>query len=93
MALTVEIAKKSVTLSLPKQWSITLSVILKEDESIVLESSVSEDYKPGYSIPEIGVRLRDKAQDIIDKYKSEKQLFDNAILDNVVSTIQANLEV
>lgn len=91
MALMIEVTKKSVVLSMPKQWCITLSVVLKEDGVPVFEGSVSEDYKPGYDITEIGKSLKDKVQNIIDKYKSEKQLFDNAILDTVVADIQGGL--
>ena len=93
MALTVEVEKSIVAEIMPKAWSISLLIILREGTAIVVEEKVSEPYKIGYNIPDIGARLKVKAQAIIDKYKSEQLIYNNPTLDTVIATIQFELEV
>lgn len=91
--LTVEISKDSVTNTMPKAWNISLMVKLKEDSVIVLEQTVSEDFKTGNNVSDIRNALQEKAQAVIDKYKSEVAIFNHASLDSLVTDIHNGLVI
>ena len=91
--LTVEITKDSVTRTMPRAWSISLLVSLKKDGVMVSEQTISQDYKSGDSLADIQGSLQEKAQAVVDKYKSEMAIFDNALLDAAVTNIQNRLVI
>ena len=68
-------------------------VTLKEADVTVLEQIISEDYKSGDDLAAIEGSLQEKAQAIVDKYKSEMAIFDHALLDAAVTNIQNRLVI
>lgn len=93
MALTATVTKASVTERMPKLWSVSLTLTLKEDAVTVLERTFSENYKLGQELAPLGARFAKQMQAVIDTYVGEQVIYNHADLDAVVAGVQAALEV
>ena len=93
MALTTTVTKKSVSLSQPKMWMITLNMSLKDNAVEVLNKDYSVKYKTGDSVPSKTVTFIELMQADINGYKSEQLIYNNIQLDTVVTNVQAGLVV
>lgn len=92
MALIQTITKKSVSLVIPEQWSITLNLVCTEDEDEVINQDISFDYKTGDDIDLKHEEVIAKRKKIIDKYNAEQGIYDHSKLDNLVTYLNENPE-
>jgi len=93
MALTTTVTKKSVSLSQPKMWMITLNMSLKDNAVEVLNKDYSIRYKTGDSISDKVAKFIELMQADINWYKSEQLIYNNIQLDTAVTNVQAGLVV
>lgn len=93
MALTAVVAKKSVSYVQPKLHNITFNLILKEDTTEVLSKDFSVQYRAGEAPSQKVAQMVNEMQEEIDKYKSQKTIFNAAALDTAVTNIQNGLTV
>ncbi len=93
MALTATVAKKSVQYVQPSLHSITFNLSLKEDTTEVLSKDFTIQYHAGDAPSQKVAQMVSEMQEEIDKYKSQKTIFNAAALDTAVSNIQAGLTV
>ena len=93
MAVTATVTKASVSERMPKLWSVSLTLTLKEASVTVLERTFSEDYKLGQALAPLGARFIEQMQKVIDAYKGEQTVLNHEDLDAVVVGVQAGLEV
>lgn len=93
MALTATVTKKSVTEVQSKLWNVTLNMTLKDGTTEVLNKDYALHYRPGDSIAAKKNAWIATMQADIDKYKSEKTIFNAAALNTVVTNVGSALEV
>ena len=93
MALTATVTKKSVTEVQDKLWNVTINMILKDGTTEVLNKDYALHYRPGDSIAAKQATWIAMMQADIDKYKSEKTIFNAAALNTVVTNVGSALEV
>lgn len=93
MALVATVTKKSVTEIQSKLWNITLNMALVDDAVEVINKDYALHYRTGDSIAAKQAAYIAMMQDDIDKYKSEQTIYDAAALNNVVTAVEAALEV
>jgi len=93
MALTVMVTKESVTERMERCWMIAFRLVVTDDAAEVINEVVSQIYKPGYSIVEVGNKIKDQMQSIIDRHKAEQAILKNPTMDTAAAAIQAALEV
>ena len=93
--MIVEITKINVSNIMPKLFSVTLKLRLIDDDRIteLLNQNFSENYRIGQSIVNVVDRFRTVMQKIIDNYKAEQNLFNNAQLDNAIKNLKNSLIV
>ena len=93
MALNATVAKKEVSFIQPSLHRITFNLILKEDTTEVLNKDFSVQFHAGDSPATKVQAIISEMQDEIDHYKSAKAIFNNALLDTAVTSIQSGLTV
>lgn len=93
MALTATVTKKSVMEVQSKLWNVTLNMTLKDGTTEVLNKDYALHYRPGDSIAAKKNAWIAMMQADIDKYKSEKTIFNAAALNTVVTNVGSALEV
>ncbi len=93
MALTAIVTKKSVKYVQSKLHSITFNLLLKDDTIEVVNQDVSVEYRAGDNPAQKVNEVKEKMQTLIDNYKSEKAIFNNAALDTAVNNISGGLNV
>jgi len=89
--LTAIVSKKSVSYGQPKLHNITFNLVLKEDTVEVLNRDIQIQFLAGDSISSKVALVTGLMQDEIDKYKSEKVIFDSSQLNTAVTNIQNGL--
>lgn len=92
MAIVATVTKKSVVLVMPGQWIITINLSCADGEAEVINKDVSFDYKTGDNIGLKNQYALIECQKIIDKYKAEQSIYNNALFDNLVTYVNTNLE-
>ena len=93
MVLTATVTKKSVMEVQSKLWNVTLNMTLKDGTTEVLNKDYALHYRPGDSIAAKKKLWIATMQADIDKYKSEKTIFNAAALNTVVTNVGSALEV
>lgn len=93
MALTATVTKKSVTEVQSKLWNVTINMTLKDGTTEVVNKDYALHYRPGDSIAAKKNAWITMMQADIDKYKSEKTIKNSTALNNVVTNVQAALEL
>lgn len=93
MALISTVTKKSVTEVQSKLWNITLNMVLTDNSVEVLNTDYSLKYRPGDSIAAKQATWIVMMQVDIDKYKSERNIFNAAALNTVVTNVGSALGV
>lgn len=88
--MTAIVTKKSVKVPQLKLYVITFNLQVT-DGSVVVDQDFTCEYRPGQNVSEIIEGIKDKMQVVIDNYKLEKALFNNAQLDNAVTAINGGL--
>lgn len=91
--MTIQITKKSVTRTMPKQWAVTINLKLLEGTEELFSQDFSEDYNTGGTVEETVGKFKEKMQKAIDQYKAEMQLFNHPQMDNAITSLQNNLTV
>lgn len=91
MALTATVTKKSVVYAQPKLHIITFNLVLKEDTAEVFNKDFSTNFFPGDSPAAKTAKIIEEMNIEIAKYKAAKAIFDNALLNTAVTTIQDGL--
>lgn len=93
MALVSTVTKKSVTEVQDKLWNVTLNMTLDDGAVEVINKDYALHYRPGDSIAAKQVTWIALMQADIDKYKSEKNIFNAAALNTVVTNVGSALVV
>ena len=91
MALAIEVTKKSVSEIQPKLWNITLNLRCLEGAVEVINQDVSIRYRQDEDIDAKQAKLLENMQVIIDKWKSEQNIFDHAKTDTLATYLTNNL--
>lgn len=91
MALVATVTKKSVSESMLDLFNITLNMVLVDGVDEVINRDYSVRYRPGDSISAKQTALYKMMHEDIQKYESEKQIFDAAALNTVVANVEAAL--
>jgi hypothetical protein len=91
MALSVTITKKSVIRLQDKLYTITVRMILKNDGVEVLNHDFSIRYRTGDSIANKKAALQAEIQAVIDNYKAEQVLYNNAVFETMCTNIETGL--
>ena len=93
MALTTTVTKTSVVRRMPKLWTVTLTLVVTDDNGPGFTRTFSQGYKAGKSIPDLGLKFKAEMQAAIDQYKAERSVFDHANLNTLVIAVESGLEV
>ena len=91
--MIAQVTKKSVSRTLEGQWAVTLNLKLMEGATELFSQDFSEDYNTGDDVANIGAKFKNKMQEAINKYKSERAILNNSKLDTVVTALQNQLVV
>lgn len=93
MALTKTLTKKSADKNTNNTIVITVNLVLMEDEVEVLNQNFSQNHNPVNNISVARNELVIKIQTAIDKYKSDKVIYDSTAFTDAITYIDNNLEV
>jgi len=91
MSLAVTVTKKVVVQVMPKLWSITLNLVCKNGDDIVLDRDFSTDYPQGSDVNAIVLKLQGEMQRVIDWYKASQDIYNAVQLYSAVTYLNANL--
>jgi len=93
MALIATISKAAVHCQMPKMWNVALNMILTDNDVEVINKDYSVRFRTGDSIAAKQARFIDLMQADIDKYKSERTIYNAAALNTVATNVEAALVV
>lgn len=91
MALTITVAKKSVSKVQDGLWNVTLNLICSNAGTEVINRDFSVKYRVGDSIPFLYQKFLSNMQAVIAQYKAEQILLAKPELDTVVTNLNSNL--
>ncbi len=91
MALTISVAKKSVSQSQSGLWNITLNMICKDGVSEVINQDFSMRYKAGQDVEVEVKKVQEGMQRVIDYYKASQVIFNHVKLTTVITYLNSNL--
>jgi len=78
MALSTTITKKSCVIRGVDSYSITLNLLYKDGETVLLDRDFSQNYKKGQAWPTLTVPVREEMKAAIAAYKPWKVINDAA---------------
>ena len=90
-ALTATVTKVSVNIPQLKLYIITLNLKVSDGVTNVIDQNFTQEYRTGESVAGIVNKFQAQMQDVIDKYKLEKSLLDNAQLNTAITNITGGL--
>ena len=93
MAIIATVTKKSVTEVQHKLWNVTLNMVLTDNSVEVINKDYSVKYRTGDSVAAKQSTWVAMMNADIEKYKSEKTIFNAAALATVVTNVGSALEV
>ena len=94
MAITSKtVTKESVEEKFPKCFIVTLRLICTDGPDEVINKPYTKTYEKGQSILAVKNNFVKRMQYDIDKYNREQQIYNAAALDNVVASIESELEI
>jgi len=93
MALSTTITKKSVTYSQEGMFNVTLNLLYKSDEVVLIDRDFSLRYKPGTAWVPVFTEAKEKMKAAIRIYKEEQVLLNAVGLDGVVTNLNATVGV
>lgn len=93
MALIPTVTKKVVTKQKDGRITVTLNLSVTDDVLVleVINQDFVQDHNPGNNISVARDALLADMQDVIDRYKSEQQIFNAPVFTDAVTYIQNNL--
>jgi len=91
MAITALITKKSVIRQQDKLYNITVNLSLKDGVTEVLNQDFSIRFRTGDNVASKKAALQAEIQAVIDNYKAEQVLFNNAAFGTMCTNIQNGL--
>jgi len=91
MALSVTITKGSVSRMQDKLYSVTVKMVLKDNNIEVLNRDFSVKYRTGETIANKKAVLQADIQAVIDNYKAEQVIFNAAAFGTMCTNIQSGL--
>ena len=91
MALEIAVTKKSVSLVMPKQWTIVLNMTCSESAVEVINRDFHNDYKDGDTISSLAGKFKADMQFAIDIYKAEQAIYSHIQMGQMVDYLNANL--
>jgi hypothetical protein len=93
MALTSTITKKSVTQSMNGLFNITFNLQYKNDAVVLIDQDFDHKYRTGQAPSIVYFDVLTAMKAAIQKYKDEQEILNNALLDTVVTNLNANVGV
>lgn len=93
MALTKTITKKSASKNIDNIIIITANLVLMDDEIEVVNQNFSQNHNPANNISVARNELLIKMQVAINKYKSNKVIYNSTVFTEAITYIDDNLEV
>ena len=95
MALTYKIEKvpNGVSLIKPGYWNVTLKLTIFDGTEEVFSRAFTKPYQQGEDISYVLNKYQNQMQAAIDKFKSEQNAFNSAVLDNAVTQLQSQLSI
>ena len=93
MALSTTVTKKSVTQSQDGLFIITFNLLYQDDTTVLIDQDFSREYRPGQPPESVYADVLAAMKSAIKKYKDEQSIYNNALLDTVVTTLNANVGV
>lgn len=91
MAYTATVTKQSVVKQTEIDFQITIHVLVNDGEADVIDKSYSTRYNNTNNPSEILTALQNQIKFDWDNYSQEQIIFNAAALNNVVSTIESNI--
>jgi hypothetical protein len=91
MALSIQITKKSISRQQDKLYNISVNFSLRDGTVEVLNQDFSIRYRTGDNIATKKIELQRQIQEVIDNYKAEQVLFNNAAFQTMCTNIQSGL--
>ena len=92
MVLIATVSKSDVTKVMEKMWNISMNMILTDDASEVINKDYSVRYRTGDSVAAKESEFIELMQADIDKYQSEKGIYDAPAFGTAVANVEAALE-
>lgn len=89
--MTIQITKKQVSLSQEGLYNIILNLKYLDGETVLLDLDFVEKYRTGQTVGDIISRFKPKMQKAIDGYKAEQVIFNAAVFDSAIVTLQNGL--
>lgn len=93
MALSTTITKKSVSLSQEGLYNITLNMLYKDGETVLLNIDFSERYKTGQAYSAVFFAMKERMKAAIRHYKQEQAIFNAVALDTIVTNLNSTVGV
>jgi len=93
MVLIVTVTKASVIWVMPKMWNVALNMVMTDDAVEAINKDYSVRYRTGDSIAVKEYEFIALMQADIDRYKSEKAIYDAAAFGEAVENVEAGLVV
>jgi hypothetical protein len=91
MALSKIVTKKSVSNPQENLFLVTFNLSLSADTIEVLNQDFVCEYRTGENISGKVAEVKDRMQEVINRYKTGRVIYDSVQLDNVVSLISGGL--
>jgi hypothetical protein len=93
MALTTTITKKSVTLTQEGAYQVTVNLLYKDGDTVLLDQDFSERYKTGQAWSVLFANMKERIKTAIRHCKEEQAIFNAAGLDTVVTNLNNTVGV
>jgi len=91
MALTTTITVKSVVESQKLLFIITLNMLYKEDETVLVDEDFTEKYRTGEALSAIYFRFLEKMKAAIASYKAEQVVINSVGLSGILTNLNTNV--
>ena len=92
MAITKEVTKVRVDKVMDGMFNIVLNLCYKDGSDVLITRDFTEDHRIGNSVNYTIAKFLVLMQEAIDNYKAEQNIFNSAVLDNAIITLENNLE-
>ena len=92
MAYTIDITKQGVDKVMGGMYNITLNLSCMDGQEEVIDQNFTEDHRTSNSVNYTLAKFLVRMQNAIDDYKAEQNIFNSAVLDNAITTLENNLE-
>ena len=95
MALSCKVEKITRGITIIKQgyWNVTLKLTIFDGSEEVFSRTFTKPYQQGEDISYVLSKYQNEMQSAIDKFKSEQNAFNSAVLDSAVDQLQSQLTI